>query len=81
MSTEILKSKESYDQAVQQFLKLSQEVYFFKIILLLLLITSSRILIYVVLFFLNKLRIVFLIIDHHIYENMLSTWLLLDIDI
>jgi hypothetical protein len=31
MSTEILKSKEAYDQAVQQFLKLSQEVkiYFF----------------------------------------------------
>jgi hypothetical protein len=26
MSTEILKSKEAYDQAVQQFLKLSQEV-------------------------------------------------------
>ena len=26
MSTEILKSKEQYDQAVQQFLKLSQEV-------------------------------------------------------
>ena len=26
MSTEILKSKEIYDQAVQQFLKLSQEV-------------------------------------------------------
>jgi hypothetical protein len=29
MSTEILKSKEAYDQAVQQFLKLSQEVYRF----------------------------------------------------
>ena len=27
MSTEILKSREIYDQAVQQFLKLSQEVY------------------------------------------------------
>ena len=26
MSTEILKAKEAYDQAVQQFLKLSQEV-------------------------------------------------------
>lgn len=26
MSTEILKARETYDQAVQQFLKLSQEV-------------------------------------------------------
>lgn len=26
MSTEILKSREAYDQAVQQFIKLSQEV-------------------------------------------------------
>jgi hypothetical protein len=75
MSTEILKSKETYDQAVQQFLKLSQEVLIylsrgnrFDV--------EFRIPIYVVLFFLNKQRIVFLIIVHLLYENMHFIWLL-----
>jgi hypothetical protein len=80
MSTEILKSKEVYDQAVQQFLKLSQEVDIF-LICRIDEENEFRIPIYVVLFFLNKLPIVFSIIDHHIYENMHFIWSLLDIDI
>ena len=75
MSTEILKSKEMYDQAVQQFLKLSQEVDIRFRRKQIEKETHFRIPIYVVLFSSNKLPIVFSIIDHHIYENMPSIWL------
>lgn len=72
MSTEILKSKEAYDQAVQQFLKLSQEVKDMVLRNEMNEKIAFRIRIFVVLFSSNKLPTVSSIIGHLIFENMHS---------